>query len=221
MLFGQAEARRAQRVRDDHASPGPHTLGGLHQAPVDAVRHTLQHEQLDSAAVIDAAAQASLAHPRVVRDQEVPGAHEPGKFREPAIEQGAVGRDMQQPRRIAVRRRFLRDAVVWQRVNEVLGAHTRDVARRRNAHRRPLTLLTGARSPDPAAGTAPPLTRPAHRLSGRHGCVPPFRAVRGQCVDKGTLACQGAGETCVADADCCNSSVVKCQHGTCTPQTVK
>ncbi len=44
---------------------------------------------------------------------------------------------------------------------------------------------------------------------------------QGTCVDKGTLACQGAGGSCTTDGDCCNSSVVSCVHGTCTPQQVK
>jgi hypothetical protein len=44
---------------------------------------------------------------------------------------------------------------------------------------------------------------------------------QGACVDQGTLACQGVTGACVADGDCCNSSVVKCQHGACTATTPK
>ena len=38
----------------------------------------------------------------------------------------------------------------------------------------------------------------------------------GVCVDTGTLACAGVGDTCTTAADCCNSSVVKCTGGQCT-----
>jgi hypothetical protein len=40
----------------------------------------------------------------------------------------------------------------------------------------------------------------------------------GQCVDTGTVACKGVGDTCSTDADCCNSSVVKCTNGKCSTQ---
>jgi hypothetical protein len=37
----------------------------------------------------------------------------------------------------------------------------------------------------------------------------------GVCIDIGTVACKGVGDTCTTDADCCNSSVVKCVAGQC------
>ena len=44
---------------------------------------------------------------------------------------------------------------------------------------------------------------------------------QGQCVDVGTLACQGVGGACTTAADCCNSNVVDCTAGFGAPQQVK
>ena len=38
---------------------------------------------------------------------------------------------------------------------------------------------------------------------------------QGACVDTGTVACAGVGDTCTTAADCCNSSVVSCVGGKC------
>jgi WD40-like Beta Propeller Repeat len=44
---------------------------------------------------------------------------------------------------------------------------------------------------------------------------------RGTCVDTGTIACRGVGDSCKVDGDCCNAGSVTCVAGTCAPVTTR
>jgi hypothetical protein len=55
---------------------------------------------------------------------------------------------------------------------------------------------------------------------GSGGCTQGFQCCsgfcdQGQCVNTGTVACQGIGGNCATTSDCCNSNVVSCAGGTC------
>lgn len=44
---------------------------------------------------------------------------------------------------------------------------------------------------------------------------------QGKCVDTGSLACAGIGQSCTGDVDCCNAPPVKCIDGVCKSQGPK
>lgn len=59
---------------------------------------------------------------------------------------------------------------------------------------------------------------------GGGGCKAGFECCsgfcdKGQCVDKGSVACKSVGDACVQDSDCCNSQYVHCTGGICQTPT--
>jgi hypothetical protein len=91
------------------------------QARVAAITQVVQDQQLDGPTMLAAGAQACGANPGVVDDEQIAGAEQVGQLGEGTVLRGAVPRQVQQPRGVALGERRLGDALLGERILEERG----------------------------------------------------------------------------------------------------